>query len=95
LQRALKIKLRQDLKAWAEKQASKYDGAALRLAEVEREAKRQKRIAEYRMRLVEGSTLLISLTDKRSANINSSNLVPLAGAGTVYPTARVTNEWGI
>lgn len=95
LQRSLKIKLRPDLKVRAEKQASRYDGAALRLAETQREVTRQKRIAEYRMRLVDGPTLLISLTDKRSVNINTSNMVPLAGAGMVYPTARVTDEWGI
>lgn len=95
LQRSLKIKLSPDLKASAEKQASKYDGDALKLAEAEREAKRQKQIAEYRMRLVDGPTLLIPLTDKRSVTLNSSNIVPLEGAGTVYPTARVTDEWGI
>lgn len=95
LQRSLDIKLPPDLKARAEQQASKYDGDALNLAEAEREAKRQKRIAEYRMRLVDGPTLLVSLTDKRSVILNSSNIVPLEGAGTVYPTARVTDEWGI
>ena len=95
LQRSLNIKLPPDLKARAEKQASKYDGDALNLAEAERDARRQKQIAEYRRRLVDGPTLLISLTDKRSVTLNSSNIVPLEGAGTVYPTARVTDEWGI
>jgi hypothetical protein len=95
LQRSLKIKLSPDLKPRAEKQASLYDGDALRLAESEREVRRQKQIAEYRMRLVDGPTLLISLTDKRSVTINSTNIVPLEGVGTVYPTARVTDEWGI
>jgi hypothetical protein len=95
LQKALGIKLSSDLKAKAEKQALKYDGAALRVAESEREEKRQKQIAEYRKRLVDGPRLLIELTNKRSVTLNSSNLVPLENFGTVYPTARVTDEWGI
>jgi hypothetical protein len=95
LLRSLKIKLSPDLKASAEKQVSRYDGDALRLAESGREAARQKRIAEYRMRLVDGPTLLIPLTDKRSVSFNSGNVVPLEGFGTVYPTARVSDEWGI
>jgi hypothetical protein len=95
LVKLLKLQLASDLKAAAEKQASKYEGEALRLAESEREVARQKRIAEYRMRLVDGPTLLIPLTDKRSVTFNSSNIVPLEGVGTVYPTARVSDEWGI
>jgi hypothetical protein len=95
LQGSLKIKLSPDLKARAEKQASRYGGEALRLAESEREARRQKQIAEYRRRFVDGPTLLIPLTDKRRVALNSSNIVPLEGVGTVTPTATVTDEWGI
>ena len=95
LQRSLKLKLSPNLKARAEKQASRYGGDALRLAESEREARRQKQIAEYRRRFVEGATLLLPLTDKRRVALNSSNIVPLEGVGTVTPTATVTDEWGI
>jgi hypothetical protein len=95
LQRSLNIKLSADLRARAEKQASRYNGDTLRLAESEREVTRQKRIAGYRKRFVDGPTLLILLTDKRSVTINSTNMVPLEGVGTVYPTAKVSDEWGI
>ena len=95
LQRSLRIELSSDVRARAEKQAGQYGGEALRLAEAERETARQKRIAEYRKRLVEGPTLLLSLTDKRTVSFNSTNIVPLEGVGTVYPTARVSDEWGI
>jgi hypothetical protein len=95
LQRSLRIKLSPDLKARAEKQAARYDGDALRSAESEREARRQKQVAEYRRRLVDGATLLIPLTDKRRVALNTSNIVPLEGIGTVTPTATVTDEWGI
>lgn len=95
LQNAFGIKLSSDLKARAEKQALKYNGSELRLAEAEREERRQKQVAEYRKRLVDGPRLLITLTDKRRVSFNSSNIVPLEGLGTVYPTARVTDQWGI
>lgn len=95
LQSALKIKLPKDLEPHAEQQALLYDGEALRTAEAEREAMRQKRIADYRKRFVEGPTLRITLTDKRSVTINTTNMVPLEGVGIVYPTARVTDAWGV
>jgi hypothetical protein len=95
LQKSLKIKLPTDLKAKAEKQSAKYDGAALIAAETEREAAHQKKITEYRKRLVDENTLLITLTDQRSVSINTTNIFSLEGVGTVYLTARVTDDWGI
>lgn len=94
LQRALALKLSPDLRVRAEKQASQYGGAALGLAESEREAARQKRMAEYRKQLVDGPVLLIPLTPKASVSFNPNNLVSLDGVGTVYPTATVGDEWG-
>lgn len=95
LRKSLKVKLPADVKAGAERQSAKYGGAALRLAEAEREAARRRLIADYRARLVDGPTLLIPLTDKRSVYTVNTNVVPLDGAGTAYPTARVTDEWGV
>jgi hypothetical protein len=95
LQKSLRIKLSSDLKKRAEKQAAKYDGAALRTAETGRETARLKRIAEYRNRLVDSPVLLITLTDKRSVSLNTNNVVALEGVGTVYATAKVTDDWGI
>ncbi|HEX6625111.1 MAG TPA: hypothetical protein VF064_15475 [Pyrinomonadaceae bacterium] len=94
LRRASKIELPADLKAAADRQAARYDDAALRAAEAEREVARQKRLAAYRARLVDGPTLLVELTVQRRVAINTSNLVPLEGVGTVYPTATVTDAWG-
>jgi hypothetical protein len=95
LQRSLAIILKADLKAEAERQAPRYGGDALRRAEAARETARQKQTEEYRKKLVEGPVLEIVLTDKRIVAINSGNIVPLDGARKVYPTARVTDEWGI
>lgn len=95
LGRSLQIELPTDLKARAEEQSSRYDGGALRVAESEREARRQQQIAEDPRRLVDGATLLLPLTDRRRVALNSSNIVPLEGVGTVAPTATVTDEWGV
>jgi hypothetical protein len=95
LQRSLKIELSADLKAMAEKQAFLYDGEALRASEAKRNEKRQDQIAEDRKRFLDGPTLLILLSDKRSITVVSNNMVPIDGVGTVYPTSRIIDEWGV
>ncbi len=95
LQRALAVKLPTRLQARAAKQANRYEGRALMAAEDEREHTRRQRLAAYRARLVEGPRLLLSLTEHVQYSFNPNELVPLDGAGTVYPTLRVTDEWGI
>jgi phage tail protein X len=94
LRQALRISLPPDVRAKAEKQAAKYDGAGLMKAESERELARQKRMAQYRTRFVDGPVLLLPLTGKVSVSFNPNNLVSLDGLGTVYPTATISDEWG-
>ena len=67
----------------------------MRAAEAERERKRQARIAEYRALLVEGPVLLIPLTNRMSYSFNPNTLVPLGALGTVFPTMRLTDDWGV
>ncbi|MCI0490150.1 MAG: hypothetical protein L0229_26450 [Blastocatellia bacterium] len=95
LRRAHAIKLPAVPKAAAEERAKNYNGDGLRLTEVERDNARRERIAGYRARLVEGRVLSLPLTDKVNYSFNPNNLVPLDDLGTVYPTLRVTDEWGI
>ena len=95
LAQAAKIKLPANLQTLAEQRADEYDGQALRAAEDERAAARQKQLAEYRAQLVKGPTLVLPLTERMRYSFDPNNVVPLDGAGTVYPTLRVTDEWGI
>ena len=95
LRKAHAIKLPALLEAAAEKRAKDYGGDGLRLAEAERDKARRERIAGYRARLVDGPVLLMPLTDKVNYSFNPNNLVPLDELGTVYPTLRVTDVWGI
>lgn len=76
----------------ADAAAERYGGAALRLAEEKREAVRRARVAELRRIFVEGPVL--RLPRGRGASFLTDGVTPIPGAGTVYPTYRVTGEWG-
>lgn len=94
LQKILAIKLPQGIKRAAEERAKIYDGDKLQASETERENKRQQLVAAYRAKLVDGPVLVIPL-QKMSMELNPGNLVPLDSLGTVYPTIRVVDVWGI
>jgi len=94
LQRALSITLPPNVKQEAASAAKNYNGDALSIAENERERKRQQRLASYRARLVDGIVLLIPLK-KMSLQFNPNNVLPLDGRGTIYPTIRVVDVWGV
>lgn len=94
LQKTLAIRLPQHIRQAAEKRARIYDGDKLQASETERENKRQQLVAAYRAKLVDGPVLVIPL-QKMSMELNPGNLVPLDSLGTVYPTIRVVDVWGI
>jgi hypothetical protein len=95
LQTAFSITLPGDLKRAADERATVYGGDTLRAKEVEREQTRLKLIAGYRAQLVEGPTLELPLTGTVQYSFDPNTLVPLDDARTVYPTLRVSDEWGI
>lgn len=72
--------------------AMRYGGSELRMSEEHREAERQARIAELRLRFVDGPVLV--LPRGRNASFVTTGVTPIPGAGTVYPSFRVTGEWG-
>jgi len=90
---ALHLVLPADLHSAAELRAAVYDGAALRAAEQERERKRQQVMALNRAKFIDGPILILPFR-KMHVQFNPSNLQPLGNAGTVYPTMRITDEWG-
>jgi hypothetical protein len=77
--------------AWA---VARYDGAALRTAEQARAAEHEAAIARYRAALIDGPVLILRLTNPNVA-FNPNTLAPLGAAGTVYPTLRVADAWGV
>lgn len=75
--------------------AAFYDpGAALRAAEAERDRTRQVALERLRAKFVRGPVVAVPL---RHMNIqfDPTNLQPLDDRGTVYPTARITDVWGV
>jgi hypothetical protein len=91
---ALHLTLPANLQQAAEQQATLYDGSALRSAELERDRKRQEVLALYRARFVDGPVLTLPF-QRMQVQFDPRNLQPLENAGTVYPTMRITDEWGI
>jgi len=94
LENALNYHLPANLHQAVERQATLYDGAALHAAEQERDTRRQQMMALYRAKFIDGPILILPFR-KMQVQFNPSNLQPLENAGTVYPTMRITDEWGI
>jgi hypothetical protein len=83
------------LKEGAERRSLKYDGRMLRAEETAREEDRKKRIAEHRRRFVEGPVLALALGDEVKYSFDPLNVESLDGYGTVYPTMRISDDWGV
>ncbi|HXF40616.1 MAG TPA: hypothetical protein VN687_12940 [Blastocatellia bacterium] len=94
-QKAFSMKLPPNFRQEAEKRALKYRGAELRAAETERDAKRKKQLAVYRAKLIEGPLLILSFGTEASYSFDPNNVESLDDIGTVYPTMRVSDAWGI
>jgi hypothetical protein len=74
--------------------ASSYDDGTLRKRELARDEAKQQRLRALRAKLVEGPVLILPL-DKVSYQFNPQTLQPLGDHGTVFPTARLSDAWGV
>jgi RNA polymerase sigma factor (sigma-70 family) len=93
LQKALALELPKPDQA-AEQRAKAYDLEALKKSEQKRERARQDRIDAYRARLVDGPRLELPL-ENIQYTFNPNTLEPLGDVGTVFPTIRMTDTWGL
>jgi hypothetical protein len=80
--------------AAADKRALRYGSDELAATEDRREQTRRDLVENYRARLVDGPVLIIPL-QKMKMEFDPGNLVPLDSLGTVYPSIRVVDNWGI
>lgn len=71
-----------------------YNGDAVIAAETARAEKKKALIAQYKQTFIVQPHLEITFV-KMNVSFNPSNIQPLEDKGTVYPTIRVTDEWGI
>lgn len=76
----------------AEEAALRYDSASLRIAEEKRDADQKAKVAELRRRFVDGPVLVLP---NAGGSFSNSGIVPIPGAGTVFPRVHVNAEWGV
>jgi hypothetical protein len=94
LQTALHLALPENLPLAAERRAKQYDGATLRTAETERDARRRRIAASYQAKFIDGPVLTLQFRNMH-VQFDPRNLQPLGDAGTVYPNLRITDDWGV
>ena len=94
LRQALAAPVPADLDARVKLEAARYDDGALRQSEQAREDARQKRLAGFRAKFIDGPVLYLAM---HHANVSFApmDLQPLDDKGTVYTKLRVSSDWGV
>lgn len=95
LQHAMALKLPPDLAAQSAARAPQYDGAEVIAFETVRDLTRKQQLAKYRALLLDGPVLVLPISGSLNYSFNPNNLVSLDDSNTVYPTARITDDWGV
>jgi len=78
----------------AVRRAQAYDGDEIITLENDREAGRQKLIADAKARLIDGPLLILPLSPDVQYTFDPNTLLAIDDNNTLYPTAQVTDEWG-
>lgn len=94
LQTALKLQLPDDLAKSAQSRAQSYGWEKLAAAETERDTNRQKLLASYRRKFIDGPVLVIPLQEMKM-QFDPGELLSLEPRGTVYPKIKIVDLWGI
>ena len=92
--KAFNVDIPSDVKKVVNEISNLYNGAIIRKEETKREEKIKKRIAEYRTKFIDKSHLEIRF-EKMNVSFNPKDIIPIQDKGTVYPSIRVTDVWGI
>lgn len=71
-----------------------YNGAVIVMEETARAEKTKRLVAEYKRRFIEQPHLEIPF-EQMNVSFDPRSLVPVEDHGTVYPTIRVTDRWGL
>ncbi len=78
----------------ADRAAASYGGPALRAAEDARAAERDAAVRRYRERLVDGPVVTLRLFHVH-IEFDPNTVQPIGAPGSVYPTLRVVDDWGV
>jgi hypothetical protein len=71
-----------------------YGFAKINPDETKREERIKQLVSEYKTKFIDQPHLEIKF-EKMSVSFDPRNLIPITGYGTVYPTLRVSDNWGI
>jgi hypothetical protein len=91
---ALEIDRTADSPAQLGRRAARYGGNELLKAEIARDARRRAAAKLNRARFIDGPVLVLG-SRHMSVQFDPRTPEPLENAGTVYPTLRVTDDWGV
>jgi len=91
---AFEIATPPNLKIYTSGILSEYNGERITMEEKQREQDNLKLVKDLVAKFVTGSHFEIAF-EKMNVSFNPSNLIPLENYGTVYPTLRITDNWGI
>jgi len=94
LQAASGIELPEDPSTAAEEIAARYDGATVQAEELVREQEHNRKLADFRARLVDGPVLILPLI-KMNLQYDPRGMVSMDSLGTVYLTIKISDAWGI
>lgn len=83
-----------DIAAKARERAGSYGGDRITAEETERDRERRRKLASARAKLVDGPILRLPFRQMK-IQLDPNGLIPLGELGTVYPTARIVDEWGV
>jgi len=94
LQAASGIELPEDPGAAAEEIAARYDGATVQAEELVREQEHNRKLADFRARLVDGPVMILPLM-QMNIQYDPRGMVSMDSLGTVYLTIKISDAWGI
>ncbi len=92
--RELNIELPKDLAATVKAITAEYNGKQIFTEEQLRAEKIKKQIALYRSLFVDQPHMTIKF-EKMNVSFDPRNILPITDLGTVYPTIRIADNWGI
>lgn len=92
--KAFNISFPNDLKKLVLTSMNQYNGSAIIEEETKREERTKQLLAEYKQKFIEQSHFEIRF-EKMNISFDPRNMMPVDDKGTVYPTIRVTDKWGI
>ncbi|MGK2961709.1 MAG: hypothetical protein ACSLFK_06110, partial [Gemmatimonadaceae bacterium] len=80
---------------YADSLVSRYSGARLIAEERARESRRIASEAKLRARFIDGPVLTLPVAGKFSFSFDPNGAAVLPGAGIVYESSRIADEWGV